>query len=69
MRLFEAESDGRTVRDVASEAGVDKTTGGRALVSGPIISNNMVRRSSHEWPACLVCPQGWGLAWCAFRGG
>lgn len=41
MRLFEAESDGRTMRDVASEAGVDKTTGGRALVSGLIISHHM----------------------------
>ena len=39
MRLFEAEADGRTVLDRASEAGVALTTGGRALVSGPIISS------------------------------
>ena len=29
MRLFEA--SGTTIRDAAPEAGVDKTTGGRAL--------------------------------------
>ena len=39
MRLFEAGADGRTVLDRASEAGVGLTTGGRALVSGPIISS------------------------------
>ena len=39
MRLFEAEADGRTVLDRASEAGVALTTGGRALVSGPIVSS------------------------------
>ena len=39
MRLFEA--SGTTIRDAAPEAGVDKTTGGRALVSGPIVSHHM----------------------------
>ena len=39
MRLFEAAPDGRTVLDKASEAVVALTTGGRALVSGPIISS------------------------------
>ena len=39
MRLFEA--SGTTIRDAAPEAGVDKTTGGRALVSGPIVSHQM----------------------------
>ena len=37
MRLF-TQTDG-TVTDKATEAGVDRTTGGRALVSGPILTN------------------------------
>ena len=41
MKLFEAGSDGRTLIDVAPEAGVDLTTGGRALVAGPILSSNV----------------------------
>jgi len=43
MRLFEMlpDSGSRTIQDVAPEAGVDKTTGGRAVVAGPIVSNRM----------------------------
>ena len=42
MRLFETSGEGsRTVVDVASAAGVALTTGGRALVSGPIVSTGM----------------------------
>ncbi len=43
MRLFEhgSASSSRTVSDVAPAAGVALTTGGRALVSGPIVSNGM----------------------------
>jgi hypothetical protein len=37
MRLF-TQTDG-TVTDQAAEAGVDRTTGGRALVAGPILTN------------------------------
>ena len=43
MRLFEISTAGtsRTLHDVAAEAGVALTTGGRALVAGPIVSHNM----------------------------
>ena len=40
MRLFE-HTGIRTVRDVAAAAGVALTTGGRALVAGPIVSTGM----------------------------
>merc|ERR1719316_2263547 len=39
MRLFEA--SGTTVQDVAAGANVALTTGGRALVAGPIVSDHM----------------------------
>ena len=42
MRLFEtAEDTPQTVEDKADEAGVALTTGGRALVSAPIVSTSM----------------------------
>ena len=42
MRLFERQmGTTRTVIDVAPSAGVALTTGGRALVSGPIVSTGM----------------------------
>ncbi len=40
MRLYELDQDG-VVRDVAPEAGVDLVTGGRALLSFPLVSNRM----------------------------
>lgn len=40
MRLYELDEDGFLV-DVAPDAGVDLTTGGRGVVSFPILSNNM----------------------------
>ncbi|EOD24988.1 hypothetical protein EMIHUDRAFT_74002, partial [Emiliania huxleyi CCMP1516] len=52
MKLFEAGSDGRTLIDVAPEAGVDLTTGGRALVAGPILSSNVDIFANNEgWNA------------------
>lgn len=38
MKLFEMEAGGKVV-DVAGSVGMAKTTGGRALIAGPIISN------------------------------
>ncbi len=40
IRLYELDPDGRMV-DVASEAGVDLVTGGRGVVSLPLVSNRM----------------------------
>ncbi len=40
MRLYEVNDDG-VVRDVAPEVGVDLTTGGRALLSFPLVSERM----------------------------
>lgn len=40
MRLYEVDDDG-IVRDVAPEAGVDLTTGGRGLLSFPLVSGGM----------------------------
>ena len=48
MRLFEAEADGRTITDVAPAAGVDFTTGGRALVAGPIVTEHMDILANNE---------------------
>jgi hypothetical protein len=41
MRLFEMPDGGRTVIDKASDVGMAKTTGGRALVAGPLVTNKM----------------------------
>eukprot|EP00929_Paragymnodinium_shiwhaense_P032533 TRINITY_DN18016_c0_g1_i1.p1 TRINITY_DN18016_c0_g1~~TRINITY_DN18016_c0_g1_i1.p1 ORF type:complete len:717 (+),score=116.87 TRINITY_DN18016_c0_g1_i1:247-2151(+) len=38
MKLFEVQDDGK-IEDVGPSAAVDKTTGGRALIAGPILSN------------------------------
>lgn len=38
MKLFEMQAGGKVV-DVAGSIGIDKTTGGRALIAGPIVSN------------------------------
>ncbi len=40
MRLYELDDNGRLV-DVAPEAGLDLTTGGRSIVSLPLLSNRM----------------------------
>lgn len=40
MRLYEMPSGGQ-IKDVAPDAGVDKTTGGRALIAGPLVTNRM----------------------------
>jgi hypothetical protein len=41
MRLYEVPEDETTVVDMATIAGVDKITGGRALIAGPLITNRM----------------------------
>mmetsp|Transcript_9471 Transcript_9471/g.16516 ORF Transcript_9471/g.16516 Transcript_9471/m.16516 type:complete len:728 (-) Transcript_9471:56-2239(-) len=41
MRLFEMPEGGRLVKDKAPDVGMDKTTGGRALIAGPIVTNRM----------------------------
>eukprot|EP00746_Dinoflagellata_sp_MGD_P162667 gnl/MRDRNA2_/MRDRNA2_90320_c0_seq1.p1 gnl/MRDRNA2_/MRDRNA2_90320_c0~~gnl/MRDRNA2_/MRDRNA2_90320_c0_seq1.p1 ORF type:complete len:657 (+),score=121.24 gnl/MRDRNA2_/MRDRNA2_90320_c0_seq1:63-2033(+) len=38
FKLFEMQ-DGRTIADIAPDLGMAKTTGGRALIAGPIVSN------------------------------
>jgi hypothetical protein len=38
FKLFEMQ-DGRTIEDIAPALGMAKTTGGRALIGGPIVSN------------------------------
>lgn len=41
MRLYEMPEGGVDVQDMAAAAGVDKTTGGRALIAGPLVTNRM----------------------------
>jgi hypothetical protein len=41
MRLFEMPSGGRAIVDKASDVNMAKTTGGRALVAGPLVTNKM----------------------------
>lgn len=41
MRLYELPEGGVDVQDMAAAAGVDKTTGGRALIAGPLVTNRM----------------------------
>ena len=63
MRLFEAEEDGVTVVDRASDAQVAATTGGRALVSGPIISSRMDIFANNEgWSGGRRLEEGAGGA-------
>ncbi|MEM1349936.1 MAG: CRTAC1 family protein [Myxococcota bacterium] len=40
MRLYELDDEG-SLRDIAAEAGVARTTGGRGIISGPILSARM----------------------------
>lgn len=49
MRLFEVEAG--TVTDTAASVGVDRTTGGRALVAGPIITNRFDVFANNEGPS------------------
>jgi hypothetical protein len=41
MRLYEMPEGGREIKDVAPDVGMDKTTGGRALIAGPLVTNRM----------------------------
>jgi hypothetical protein len=41
MRLFEMTDGSRVVKDEAPAVNMDKTTGGRALIAGPLVTNRM----------------------------
>jgi hypothetical protein len=41
MRLYEMSLQANGIKDIAPDVGVDKTTGGRALIAGPLITNRM----------------------------
>jgi len=41
MRLYELPEGGSDVQDMAAAVGMDKTTGGRALIAGPLVTNRM----------------------------
>jgi len=41
MRLFEMQEGNRLVKDKAPDVGLAQTTGGRALIAGPLITNRM----------------------------
>merc|ERR1719160_1121269 len=47
FKLF-AMQDGRTIKDIAEKAGMAKTTGGRALIGGPIVSNRFDAFANNE---------------------
>lgn len=55
MRMFEMPEGGRLVKDRAPEIGMDKTTGGRALIAGPLVSNRMdVFANNEGWNGRLL---------------
>jgi hypothetical protein len=51
MKLFEMPEGGRVIQDKAPDVGMAKTTGGRALIAGPIVTNRMDVFANNE---------GWG---------
>ncbi len=60
MRLYELDDNGRLV-DVAPEAGLDLTTGGRGIISLPLVSNRMdIFTTNERGPNFLFCNQGDG---------
>jgi len=62
MRLFEMSVGSRVVQDAAPDAGMAKTTGGRALIAGPLLTNRMDVFANNEGWSRRLSDSGRSLA-------